>query len=48
MLNKTMTFNEWVECHYKGWADMAQMFFIQMTAMFVKSIFDNIGVAERA
>jgi len=46
MVNKTMTFYEWVECLYKGWADMAQMFFVMMTAIFVKVAFDNIGLAE--
>ena len=44
--NRTMTFYEWVECLYKGWADMAQMFFVMMTAIFVKVAFENIGLAE--
>ena len=46
VLNKTMTFYEWVDCLFKGCADMAQMFFIMMTALFVKTAFENIGLAE--
>lgn len=43
-VNKTMKMTAAIDCIFDGVAEMAQMFFIMMTAIFVKISMDNIGL----
>lgn len=44
-INRTMKFTEFVDNIFLGVAEMSPMFFIMMTAIFVKVSMDNIGLA---
>lgn len=45
VVNKSMKFLEFIECFFIGLAEMSQMFYIMMTAIFVKVSMDNIGLS---
>lgn len=45
LINKTMKFLDFIECFFIGLSEMSQMFYIMMTAIFVKVSMDNIGLS---